>query len=316
MAPPPANGTDGVSAPVRDAALSAALSIPEARGGALPRLLPFLVAPEPIIEDLPYCFLPGWARGSVAEEALRGIAVAGKLVYAQVRWLDDLADAAGPPGPQSSVHRLNETIEGLVRATFSEVVDGTPAGLSFFSVLARLYARYAASLALDNRSLKPFAGPVGLDDYVEQAKARAAPGRAPVDAVLLFVGAADDEIERARSCFELTAAGLQLYDDALDVEEDFKDRRLSWIVDQTLHAIREEDGSSDDPEPNSFYEKALKEGFLVRGLAAAEDLFERSRALATPGFPIWADYQAFNLQRVRSLKDDLQALTVRRISES
>jgi hypothetical protein len=91
-------------------AAQAVFSVPGARSSeALGGLLPFLLTPEPVVEELPALFLPAGTGTAYVEPAtLLEVAVAGKIIYAQVRWLDDLADALDrllpPPG---AVHRLS-----------------------------------------------------------------------------------------------------------------------------------------------------------------------------------------------------------------
>src|SRR5215217_2396555 len=65
---------------------------------ALADLLPFLLTPEPVVEELPALFLPaGTGTDHVDPGAMLEVAVAGKIVYAHVRWLDDLADSLDRP---------------------------------------------------------------------------------------------------------------------------------------------------------------------------------------------------------------------------
>ena len=287
---------------VSRSARTAAASLPEAKAGAFKRLLPFFVS-EPVLDTLPVRFLPREANGCVGGDVLHELAVGGKLVYAHIRWLDDLADEPRPGGPGSSVHALSEAIASLARMKFEEVL-GPPHVAPFLSNLAQLYARYAASLAVD-KALQAFAGPLTLDYYVEHAKARSAPVRAPVDAMLSLVDAPEEQVERARSCFEWCVAGLQLYDDALDVEDDFKERRLSWVVSETLRAL-DARGPEDVPDADQFYETALVEGFLIRNLAAAEVLFKKALRLAEPAFPNCVDCLDAMLRHTREYKGDLQ----------
>jgi hypothetical protein len=221
------------------AAKVAATSLPEARAGTFERLLPFFIV-EPVLDTLPFRFLPRWAEGSVSG-ILYELAVAGKLVYAHIRWLDDLADEPLPVGLGASVHALSAALTSLARSKFERAL-GASRTAPFFSTFTLLYARYATSLAVDSAS-PAFTSTLDLDKYLEHTKARSAPVRAPVDAVLLLVDAPADITERAYSCFEWCVAGLQLYDDALDIEDDFKEGRLSWVVSATLHAL---DGR--DPE--------------------------------------------------------------------
>jgi len=254
---------------------------------------------------LPVSFLSMGDEGSVRGDVLHELAVAGKLVYAHVRWLDDLADEPRPGGPGWSVHALSEALASLARTKFERVLGPSQAA-PFLSTLAQLYARYAASLAVDTAS-QAFSGHLTLDDYVEHAKARAAPIRAPVDAVLLLVGAPEDRTQKARSCFEWCVAGLQLYDDAVDVEVDFTEGRLSWVVSATLCAL-DGRGLEEAPDVDLFYETALAEGFLVRNLAAAERFFQKALSLAGSSFPNCVDPLNAMSRRTREYKSDLERL--------
>jgi hypothetical protein len=135
--------------------------------------------------------------------------------------------------------------------------------------------------------------------------------RAPVDAVLLLVGASEEEIQQARASWERWGLGQQFYDDALDIEEDFEDRRLTWAVARTLESLGAESasqGPEDLPDPDVFYQTALVGGVLAETLALAESFFEESVRLAEPSFPGWADQQQSTLQRTRELRQDYEEL--------
>ena len=289
---------------VSRSARAAAASLPEAKAGAFKRLQPFFVT-EPVLDTLPVSFLPKGDKGAVSGDVLHELAVAGKLVYAHIRWLDDLADEPRPGGPGWSVHALSEALSSLARTKFERVL-GRARATHFLSTLAQLYARYAASLAVDAAS-RAYSGHLTLDDYVEHAKARSAPVRAPVDALLLLIGAPEDRNEEARSCFEWCVAGLQLYDDAIDVEEDFTEGRLSWVVSSTLCAL-DGRGLEEPPDVDLFYETALAEGFLTRNLAAAERSFQKALSLAGSSFPNCIDSLNVMLRHTREYKSELERL--------
>ena len=292
---------------VRNEALSDVLSLAGAQGEVLASFLPFVVAPEPVVELLPSLFVPERAARSVSGKALHEIAVAGKLLYAQARWLDNLADEGKVRSTTSSVYRLDEALGALICSRFTRALDGASAA-AFFSSLARLNARYATSLALDAGSVRGSeAAHLDLACYVEHAKARAATVRAPVDAALLLAGAHDTEVFEARASFELCAAGLQLYDDAIDVEADFEEKRLSWIVASTLRAIGSERPHT-SPDANLFYETALAGGAMVRNLAAAEELYAEAIDLADDTYPNWAAWARSVCQRARDLREDFERL--------
>ena len=92
---------------------------------------------------------------------------------------------------------------------------------------------------------------------------RHGPVRAPVDAVLLLTGTSENLLRRARSCWHNWALGVQFYDDALDVEEDFQNRNLTWAVGRTLHYFHRAShnpATQKMPDPDTFYGRALAEG--------------------------------------------------------
>jgi hypothetical protein len=296
---PTVRSEPGPDLSVPAAALAAVEALPEAKEGVLSGLYPFLAANDPVIDKLPFLFLPECRRRPPAGEVLRHVAVAGRLLYAQVRWLDHLADASDAVGPPANVHSLNAALDELVRCRFAAVLANHPSSASFFSSLANLQLRYAASLAIDSAD---FRRDLDLAGYSEHAKARAAPVRAPVDATLLLVGASQGELESARLSFEACAAGLQLYDDAQDVEEDFQDGRLSWIVSETLRAFDHK------PDADGFYEAALLGGAVDRDLEAADRFFGQAIASAESSFPKWIEYLKCRRDDVRNLRSDLQKL--------
>jgi len=292
---------------VREEAVAFASSLAEAQGQAFERFRSFLVD-EPNMETLPVRFLPSRAYGFVTRDALHDVAVAGKLVYAQIRWLDDVADGPSPVGEGwSSLHHLNTALTDLIRTTFTKALGPSKAG-PFLAVLAVLYARYAASLAADNGFRRAGHGSVSYEIYVDHARARAAPVLAPVEAVLLLAEASEDETHKARHCLESCAAGLQLYDDALDIEEDFESGRMSWVVGETLWAIRERHDDR-SPDADAFYRTALISGCLSRNLTAAETLFEEAISLAEPEFPLFTEYVRAELHNARGFREDLKELT-------
>ena len=296
---PTARSESGPDLSVPAAALAAVAALPEAREGALSGFYPFLAAPDPVVDELPFLFLPERPHRPPTGDSLRHVAVAGRLLYAQVRWLDHLADASEAVGPPGAVHSLNAALDELVRSRFAAVLANHPSSASFFSSLANLQLRYATSLAIDSSRPR---GALNLSGYVEHAKARAAPMRAPVDATLLLVAASQAELESARRSFEACAAGLQLYDDAQDVEEDFRDGRPSWIVSQTPRGFEHE------PDADSFYEAALLGGAIDRDLETADRFFSQAIASAESLFPKWIEYLKSRRDDVRKLRMDLRKL--------
>jgi hypothetical protein len=240
--------------------------------------------------------------------ALLEIAVGGKILYAQIRWLDELADSMGRPvDPPGAVHQLSQALSCEARRHFATALRGTRGEAGFFSSLSDLNARYASSLALDGACRNTVPARMSLEDYVEHAKARAAPLRAPLDALLVLVDSDEDEERRARSCFELAAAAKQLHDDAVDVEEDYRDRRLSWVVSATLHHLGDPDPS---PEADEFYEASLLGGFVARNLAAAEGLYREALVLAVNHFPGCIAFLENEARDTRAMKDDLKRIVI------
>jgi hypothetical protein len=204
------------------------LSLPEAQEEGFESFLAYLAVDEPAIHLMPLHFLPERLRGSVGDDSLQELAVAAKLEYARNRWLDEMADSTDPSGLPLSTHRLNDALLALIGSRYAGVLDG-PAAASFFPTLARLHARHSLSLVLDGAWSRHPAS-FTLEEYVEHARARHGPVRAPVDAVLLLAGASEDELHSARSSWHDWALGVQFYDDSLDVEEDFRDRNPSWVA--------------------------------------------------------------------------------------
>jgi hypothetical protein len=287
-------------------AAEAILTTPGAKSSeALGGLLPFLLTPEPVVEELPTLFLPaGTETEHVDLGALLEIAVAGKIVYAQVRWLDDLADSLDwPLAPPGAVHRLSEALSREAHKRFAAGLRGCKETSGFFSSLADLNARYAASLAFDGVSSRGTQlGRISLEDYVEHAKCRAAPLRAPLDALHVLVGASEEDKRLARSCFELTAAAMQLHDDTLDVEEDYSQGRLSWVIAETLRHLGDPD---ERPGTDEFYGAALLAGFIDRNLAAAEMLYAEALSLTEGRFPGCVEFLRGEVRETRAMKDDM-----------
>jgi hypothetical protein len=135
-----------------------------------------------------------------------------------------------------------------------------------------------------------------------------------VDAVLLLTGAADSLLRRARSCWHNWALGVQFYDDALDVEEDFQNRNLTWAVGRALayfHRHRENLVIQKMPDPDTFYERALAEGVVTEALSHAETFFAASARLAEPAFPSWVPFQNACMNQARRLREDYEKLAIR-----
>ena len=289
---------------VGQAALDAVASLAEARDTASATLFPFLTVSEPVVDLLPEYFLLDGARASVDESTLHQLAVAGKLLYAHIRWLDQLADQRGSPDQSLVAHSLNCALSRLIQETFASALNAAAAP-TFFSTLAHLYSRYAMSLAVDKGSSQSFGSPLLLEQYLLHANARAAPIRAPVDAILLLTNATPEETQLARTCCENYAAALQLFDDALDAEEDYAERRLNWVVQRVIARLHDSE-QVEDPDTDLFYRTALLDGILVETLSTAEALFLQSANAAGRTYPRWAICSNHMMETTRQLKNSYQ----------
>jgi hypothetical protein len=295
---------------IGEEAEKAALSLSLARERIFESYYKYLTVDEPVVHLMPLHFLPHSSRERVGEGPLRELAVAGKLEYARNRWLDEMVDHPGSVPDLSSAHRLNEALLALVDSRYAGVLDGDAAA-SFFPVLSRLHARHGLSLILDGAKFGDPAPPITLEDYSEHARSRHGPVRAPVDAVLLLVGAEDSLLRRARSSWHNWALGVQFYDDSLDVEEDFRERTLSWAVGRALHYFQtpsEDPANRSLPDPDTFYERALAEGVVSETLSHAEAYFAESARLAEGVFPSWVTFQEACRGQARRLREDYEKL--------
>jgi len=288
----------------------AVLSLPHTREKVFESYYTYLTVDEPAVHLMPLHFLPLASREEVGEDELRELAVAGKLEYARNRWLDEMVDHPGSaPGP-SRAHRLNDDLITLINSRYARVLDDAAAA-SFFPVLARLHACHGLSLILDGARFGGFVPQITLEDYAEHARTRHGPVRAPVDAVLLLTGAPDGLLRRARSAWHNWALGVQFYDDALDVEEDFRNRNLTWAVGRALayfNRSSERPVPETLPDPDTFYERALAEGVVSEALGHAEAFFAESGRLAGPAFPSWAPFQEACMGQARRLREDYEKL--------
>jgi hypothetical protein len=288
----------------------AALSLPLTREKVFESYYTYLTVDEPAVHLMPLHFLPHASREQVGEGALRELAVAGKLEYARNRWLDEMVDHPGSAPGLSPAHRLNDALITLINSRYAGVLDGAAAA-SFFPVLSVLHARHGLSLILDGARFGGFIPPITLEEYAEHARTRHGPVRAPVDAVLLLTGAADSLLRRARSCWHNWALGVQFYDDALDVEEDFRNRNLTWAVGRVLecfHRSADNPAIETMPDPDTFYERALAEGVVSEALSHAESFFDASARLAEPAFPSWVPFQKACVSQARRLREDYEKL--------
>src|SRR5918997_1565005 len=287
-----------------------ALSLSLAREEVFESYYKYLTVDEPAVHLMPLHFLPQASRERVGEGPLRELAVAGKLEYARNRWFDEMVDHPGSVPGLSAAHRLNEALLALIDSRYAGVLDGRTAA-KFFPVLTRLHARYGLSLILDGAKFGDLASPITLEDYSEHARSRHGPVRAPVDAELLLVGAADGLLGRARTSWHNWALGVQFYDDAIDVEEDFRDRTMSWAVGRALYHFRPDSGNPSTlslPDPDTFYERALERGVVSETLSHAEAFFAESARLAGGTFPSWVDFQKACVGQARRLREDYEKL--------
>lgn len=281
----------------------AALSLTLAHEMVFETFYSYLSVDEPAVHLMPIHFLPGASQERVDERSLQELAVAAKLEYARNRWLDELVDHPDSAPELSAAHRLNEALLRLIHSRYTRVLDGAVAA-TFFSVLSNLHACHGLSLVIDSTWYRNPTSSMLLNEYAEHARMRHGPVRAPLDAVLFLVGATDELLGRARSSWHNWALGVQFYDDALDIEEDFRNRNLSWTVMRTLEYF---DGQG-MPDPDVFYEVALAEGVISETLHRAESYFAESARLAEPTFPSWVAYQQACMSRVRRLREDYERL--------
>lgn len=288
---------------VGEEAERAALSLSLTHEEAFASFYVYLSVDEPAVHLMPLHFLPRAWWGRVDESLLYELALAAKFEYARNRWLDEVADHPDSVPGLSSTRRVNDALLESIYARYSSVLDGAAAE-TFFRVLANLYARHGLSLALDSTWYQNPVLSVTFEEYAEHARMRHGPVRAAVDAVLLSVGAPDDLLERARASWHNCAIGIQLYDDALDIEEDLRNRNLSWTVTRTLEYFE----GRHVPDPDAFYEAALTEGVISETLSHAESFFAESARLAGPTFPSWVEYQQACVSQTRLLRADYEKL--------
>jgi hypothetical protein len=293
---------------VGEEAERAVLSLGVARDDDFGSLYSYVAVDEPAVHLTPLHFCDEGARASIPPAALHDLGVASKLEYARVRWVDGIVDAGGASSLPST-HRLHDALLGLISARYSSALGG--AFGRFLPTLADLYARHAMSVALDAARSRGDAPPVSLDGYVEHAMARHGPYRAPVDAVLILIGASEEALRDARKSWHSWALGVQLYDDALDAEEDYADGNPSWTVGRALMDVGETLDANPSPGADAFYEAALREGAIFETLLHAESFFEESARAAGRRFPSWVSFQQTCLDQTRGYREDLEALLSR-----
>lgn len=284
-------------------ALRAASSLPCAGNADLESFYAFLMVDEPIVQLMPGYFLPEWAEPTVEPESLRALAVAAKLENARARWMDELVDDPGVRVPPAFAHELNDAIVGLVYRRYREVLPGEMAA-PFFDRLAVLHARHSLTLVLDGQRWDASCPSLSFADYEAHARIRHSPVRAPLDALLSLLRADGDLWASATESWHAWGLGAQLYDDALDVEEDFERGGLTWTVRRTLDYF----GGGVPVEPDEFYEVALTQGVVAKTLELAEACFSRAAELAQPDLPRWVPVQQGCGLQARTLREDYERL--------
>lgn len=292
---------------VGETAEKAVLSLPLPKGDAFKALYSYLATDEPAVHLMPLHFLPRSSRGTVENDALHLLGVAAKLEYVRSRWIDEVVDLK-PMEPPSTVHRLHDALVGLISSRYSKALQGRDT-TTFFRTLTELYARHALSVAVDGSRSRTGVKPLGGEDYSAQVYARNGSFRAAVDAVMLFSGASDELLQKARQCWHSWVLGAQLYDDALDAEEDFESGHVTWTVARTLSGFDGRGTKDFRPDRDEFYEAALVGGALTETLAWAESCFESAARLAEVEFPSWATLQRACNAQTSQLRNDLQKLT-------
>lgn len=196
---------------------------------------------------------------------------------------------------------------GLILARYSDVLHGSEA-TEFLKTLAGLYARHGMSLAVDGSHPRGRPQLLSKEEYYAQVHARNGSFRASIDAVLLLVGASETILQQARQAWHLWVLGAQLYDDALDAEEDFESGSVTWTVDRTLAGLGARADGGYRPDRDTFYEEALVGGALVETLDRAESCFRSAASLADGEFPSWAALQRSCITQASRLRTDFVAL--------
>ena len=284
-------------------AIDAAVGLPYTSESEFERFYAYLLVDEPIIQLMPAYFLPLWVENEVQPETLRTLAVAAKLENARNRWLDEMVDGHMPFVSLTTPHGLNEAIVSLTNRLYAAVLPHEQAAY-FFERLTTLYARHSLSLVLDGKRLDLLQRPLKLAEYEIQAKARHSSARAPLDALLTLVGANEEQYTRATDSWHAWGLGAQLYDDALDVEEDFRQGTLTWTVSRTLECF----GGCSPENVDEFYGVCLTEGIVSETLRCAEAHFDRAAELARSTFPRWTPIQHGCMGQARTLREDYDRL--------
>lgn len=270
-------------------------------------LYSYVVVDEPAVHLMPIHFLPRASAAVPDADSLLALGVAAKLGYVRSRWLDEIVDT-GCAGSLLAVHRLDNALTDLINARYAQVLPGNISG-RFFTILSDLNARHGASLAIDGSHRLRAMNALEEEDFVHHARCRHGSYRASVDAVLLLSGVSDATLHRARQAWHSWALGVQFYDDALDIEEDFEEQNLSWALHRALD-LKEKNGTVDRRlDSDSFYQSEIVRVVVVKALARAEAFFAEAAHLADGLFPTWAALQRACVAQAGSLRKDLQRLT-------
>ncbi len=305
----PRVSSDLSSRSIGESAEKAVLSLPVLRDRAFAALYNYLAVDEPAVHLMPLHFLPRSAQRTVEHSDLHCLGVAAKLEYVRSRWIDEIVDS-GCTESLLATHDLHREIVELIFALYAEVLHGGTAS-EFFRTLAGLYAHHGASLAVDGSRLRRPLGLLTEDQYSAQVHARNGSFCASIDAVLLLAGASKKTVKRARQSWHLWVLGAQLYDDALDVEEDFESESLTWTVVRTLADLGANAGENPWPDRDTFYETALVGGAVVETLARAEACFRSAADLSDDEFPSWAALQRACISQTTRLQADFHELAAR-----
>lgn len=246
----------------------------------------------------------------LSSRQVNDLCVASKLLYAHIRWLDSLVDDQQEAVDPQEIHGLNNALGKLINTTLGDALSGQ-ASTSLFATLSELYGSYALSSALDSAAAPDrLEEPITVESYASHAKARTAPMRAPVDAVLMVSSADQNLVNAAREAFESCMIAIQFYDDCLDVEEDFAAQRGSWLVRRIVSerkriaCLAGKAGTSSAPTADDFYAGALRDGHIDEALATSLQYFGAARSTSEQVFPGWARIQSKLIQRVQSLRNE------------
>lgn len=284
------------------------LSLSPARDRAFDAFYAYLTVDEPAVHLMPLHFKPRETRTAVSPDALLALGVAAKLEYARNRWLDEIVDERCA-GSLAAVHHLDGEIIDLIIARYASALPTGVASL-FFATLARLNARHGASLAVDGAPSWERDGALDARQYMAHARCRHGSFRGSVDAILLLGESPVETYRRATEAWHMWALGVQFWDDALDVEEDFASGNLTWTVSLALTDLDFDPDGHRSPGCDEFYESALRNGTVIDTLTKAEECFQTAAQLAEREFPRWAALQRACIEQTDALRRDFQRLAV------